>query len=182
MYIVPLRQFPLFLLCFLPFSLSFLSLFILFFLTFIYLWQCWVFVAACRLSLVVVNGALPCDVRAHCGGFSCHRTRVLQELWHTHLVVGSSPTRDRTHVPALAGGFLTTEPLGKPSPSFKNINLGTQNLESDFLGLNPGSCAHQLSDLDLSCVTLISGGLGVQQLEAGHRFPSQRLRPGHKTE
>ena len=31
MYIVPLRQFPLFLLCFLPFSLSFLSLFILFF-------------------------------------------------------------------------------------------------------------------------------------------------------
>ena len=75
-----------------------------------------------------------------------------------------------------------TEPLGKPSPSFKNINLVTQNLESDFLGLNPGSHAHQLSDLDLSCVTLISGGLGLQQLEAGHWFPSQRLRPGHKTE
>lgn len=64
MYIVPLRQFPLFLLCFLPFSLSFLSLFIFSsFLTFICLWQGWVFVAARRLSPVVVSGgsSLRCE-------------------------------------------------------------------------------------------------------------------------
>ena len=32
-------------------------------------------------------------------------------LWH----VGSSRTEDRTCIPALAGGFFTTEPAGKPS-------------------------------------------------------------------
>ena len=32
--------------------------------------------------------------------------------WH----VGSSCTRALTRVPALAGGFLTTEPSGKPEP------------------------------------------------------------------
>ena len=75
-----------------------------------------------------------------------------------------------------------TEPLGKPSPSFKNINLVTQNLESDFLGLNPGSHAHQLSDLDLSCVTLISGGLGLQQLEVELQFPARSSSGNESTE
>ena len=39
-------------------------------------------------------------------------------LWHTGVValrcVESSPTRNQTGVPALAGGFLTTGPPGKP--------------------------------------------------------------------
>ena len=82
-----------------------------------------------------------CSVWAsHCGGFSCHGARALgiqasavagfglsncsypalehrQSLWHTGLVplrhVGSSWTRDRTHV--LAGRVFTTESPGKPS-------------------------------------------------------------------
>ena len=43
------------------------------FILFIYFWLRWVFVAACRLSLVAVSGAtLHCRVRAsHCSGFSC---------------------------------------------------------------------------------------------------------------
>ena len=45
----------------------FLNLFI------IYFWLCWVFVAACGLSLVVASGAtLCCSARAsHCSGFLC---------------------------------------------------------------------------------------------------------------
>ena len=39
-------------------------------------------------------------------------------MWHTGLVapghVGSSQTRDQTHVSASAGRFFTTEPPGKP--------------------------------------------------------------------
>ena len=69
---------------------------------FIYFWLCWVFVAACGLSLVVASGAtLRCGAQAsHCGGFSCCRARALER---TGLVaprhVGSSRTRSRTHVP-----------------------------------------------------------------------------------
>ena len=41
-------------------------------------------------------------------------------MWRTGLVApqheGSSRTRDRTHVPALAGRFLTTVPPGSPLP------------------------------------------------------------------
>ena len=42
-------------------------------------WLCWVFVAACRLSLVATSGAtLHCRGRAsHCGGFPCCRARAL---------------------------------------------------------------------------------------------------------
>ena len=44
----------------------------------------------------------------------------VQSLWCTGLValrhVGSSWTRDRTHVPALAGKFLTTGPPGESPP------------------------------------------------------------------
>ena len=49
------------------------------FILFIYFWLCWVFVAACRLSLVWRAGAtLPCGARAsHCSGFSCCRARAL---------------------------------------------------------------------------------------------------------
>ena len=46
---------------------------------FIYFWLHWVFVAACRLSLVAESRAtLCCGGRAsHCGGFSCCRARAL---------------------------------------------------------------------------------------------------------
>ena len=39
---------------------------------YIYFWLRWVFVAACRLSLVAVSATLHCGARAsNCGGFSC---------------------------------------------------------------------------------------------------------------
>ena len=49
-----------------------INLFILFII-----WLCWVFVAACRLSLVAVSeGYSSCGARAsHCGGFSRCRAR-----------------------------------------------------------------------------------------------------------
>ena len=45
---------------------------------FIYLWLCWVFVAALGLPLVVASGAtLRCGAWAYCGGFSCWGARAL---------------------------------------------------------------------------------------------------------
>ena len=55
----------------------FFSLLILFIHLF---WLCWVFVAACGLSLVAASGetTLHCSARAsHCGGFSCCGARAL---------------------------------------------------------------------------------------------------------
>ena len=51
---------------------------IFFFLLFIF-WLCWVFVAACGLSLVAASrGYLHCGARAsHCSGFSCCRAQAL---------------------------------------------------------------------------------------------------------
>ena len=52
-----------------------------------------------------------------------------QKLWHKGSValrhVGSSQTRDQTHAPVLAGGFLTTEPPGKPWAEFWMMRMGT---------------------------------------------------------
>ena len=42
---------------------------------FLFFWLCWVFVAVCGLSLVVVSGARA----SHCGGFSCNGARALGE-------------------------------------------------------------------------------------------------------
>ena len=83
---------------------------------FIYLWPRWVFVAACRLSLVVVSGcysALPCT------GFSLQWLLLFrslgsraqaQQLWYMGLVdpcnVGSSRTRDWTCVPCIGRQIL----------------------------------------------------------------------------
>ena len=54
---------------------------------------------------------------SHCGGFSCCRAQA-QRLWHMGLVaprhVGSSQTRDGTHVPCTGSRFLSTEPPGCP--------------------------------------------------------------------
>ena len=109
---------------------------------FFFYWLLWVLVAACRLSLVgesggsslVVHGLLiamtppVAEPRVQAHG--------LQQLWPPGSVVashrlqstgslavayglscsmacGSSWTRDPSHVPTLAGGFLTTGPPGK---------------------------------------------------------------------
>ena len=83
---------------------------------FVYFWLHWVFVAAHRLSLVA------------CVGFSFwwllllwstgSRVCRLQRLWCTGLVavqhVGSSWTRNWTHVPWISSRFLTTRPWGSP--------------------------------------------------------------------
>ena len=74
------------------------------------------------LSLVAVQATLCCGVwTSHRGGFSCCWAQALEYtgsavvvnrlrgLWH----VEASPRRNQIHVPTLAGGFLSTGPLGK---------------------------------------------------------------------
>ena len=98
----------------LVFYLKLINLFIL-----IFFWLCWVFIAVCRLSLVVVSGgyfslqSVGFSLRwllllrsmgpRHTGFRSCG-TRA-QQLWLTGSVaprhVGSSWTRDRTRVPCI---------------------------------------------------------------------------------
>ena len=109
----------------------------LFIYAFIYLWLHWVFVAACRLSLVVASWGYS---SLWCAGFSLRWLLLLQsvgsryagisscgmwaqELWHTGLVApwhaGSSRTRARTRVPYIGRWILnhwaTREAHGKPS-------------------------------------------------------------------
>ena len=89
---------------------------VFFFFNLFNFWLCWVFVAKCGLSLVVMSGAtLHCCVQtSHSGGPSCCRAQALgswaQWLWRTGFVapwhVGSSQTRDRTHVPCLGRWIL----------------------------------------------------------------------------
>ena len=108
------------------------------------LWPCRVLIAARAFSLAVLGGGYSgCSVQAlHCCGFSCCRAWALGvqpsviaahglssrgsqdlehrlssrpiglvALWH----VGSSWTRDWTHVSCTGRGFFTTEPPGEPS-------------------------------------------------------------------
>ena len=103
---------------------------------FIYFWLLWVFVAVCRLSLVVVSkGYSLVVVRgllivvaflfAERGlrylWFLGSRAQA-HYLWHDDLVglryVRSSWTRDQTNVPCIARRFLTTGSPGKPSVLF----------------------------------------------------------------
>ena len=107
-------------------SLILLSiLFIYLFLNlFIYFWPRWVFIVVCGLSLVVVSGGyslLWCmgfslqwllllrSTGFRCMDFSSCGTQA-QKLWHTGLVglqhVGSSRTRDWTHVPCISRWIL----------------------------------------------------------------------------
>ena len=87
----------------------------------IYLWLCWVSVAAPRLSLVAVSGAQG----SHCSGCSCCRARALGTrasavatcrlsgcVAPTHMA--SSWTRITPVSPELQGRFLTAGPPGKP--------------------------------------------------------------------
>ena len=100
--------------------------------TFIYLfiWLCWIFVAVRRLSLVVVSRGYSL---LRCAGFSLRWLLLLQSTGSRHM--GSScgaqalllrgmwdpPGPGLEPVsPALAGGFLTTAPPGKPSRQILN--------------------------------------------------------------
>ena len=110
----------------------FIHLFI-FKIYFIYFWLCWVSVALCRLSLVAANGGFSLwstglGVRASvvvaCGLSSCGswalgcrlssgtRAQLLRDMWDLP-GPGLEPMS-----PALAGGFLTTAPPGKPLGGF----------------------------------------------------------------
>ena len=87
----------------------------------LFFWLCWVFIAACRLSLLA----------ASVGWSSLWICRLLV-LWSMGLV-GSSPTRDWTKSPALAGG-LTAGPPGKASglPIGSPGDSGTLKLEKHW--------------------------------------------------
>ena len=117
----------------------------LFIYLFIYFWLHWVFIAARGLSLVAASGAtLRCSAWAsHCGGFSCCRAWALGSWTSVAVACGLSscgswalerrlsscgaqaqlvcgmcdlPRPGLEPVsPALAGGFLTTAPPGKPN-------------------------------------------------------------------
>ena len=68
-----------------------------------------------------------------------------QQLWCTGLValqhVGSSRTRDQTHVPALQGGLLVTVPSGKPC--FKFMTKGIKQYSVDlFINFALGIFSH----------------------------------------
>ena len=112
----------------------------------IYLWLCWVFAAACRLSLVADSEGLLTSCVAtvsHCGGFSCCRTwalghtafssgsawAVVPKFQSRGLVVvahgpscfiacGSFPDQGLKLSPSLTGRFFTTEPPGSPQLIF----------------------------------------------------------------
>ena len=101
------------------------------FILFIYFWLCWLFVAACGLSLVVARGGFSCcgapalgaqaSVVVTCGLRSCGSWALERRLsscgaWAL-LLRGMrdlpGPGLEPVY-PALAGRFLTTVPPGKP--------------------------------------------------------------------
>ena len=119
---------------------------------FIYFWLCWVFVAACGLSLVVASGgysSLRCagfslwwllllwSTGCRCTGFSCcgspalerrlsscgTRAQLLRGMWDLP-GPGLEPVSS-----ALAGGFLTTAPPRKSlNYNFEKISDTTYSL------------------------------------------------------
>ena len=108
------------------------------YLKIIYLGLCWVFVAACGLSLALAGGGYSgCDVRAsRCvASFVAERglqARRFRELQHAGSVVavqsslpcsmGSLPRRGgKPKSTALAGSFLTTGHQGSPGMIFKGF-------------------------------------------------------------
>ena len=95
-----------------------------------YFWLCWVFIAAYRLSVVAASGSyslLQCVARglSSCGSQAVeHRlsrcgswAQLLRGMWDLP-GPGIEPVS-----PALAGGFSTTAPPGKPSNRFLYINF-----------------------------------------------------------
>ena len=116
----------------------------------IYLWLCWIFVAACVLSLVGASGVCP----PSCGAWTYHwwlllleslgsGSRRLQWLWHMGLVapwrVEASWTPGIEPVsPALAGEALTTGPPGKFYLFYLYMASQWQSRNSSLYLLAPG--------------------------------------------
>ena len=115
------------------------------FYLFVYFWLGWVFVAACKLSLVAESGGSlsSCGVWASRGsGFSCWRAYALGcirfsscDTWAQQLCTGLvAPCHPGPEIelesPALAGWFLTTGP--RCMETLKNPLKG--NGDSDFFG------------------------------------------------
>ena len=50
---------------------------------YLFIWLCWVFVAACRLSPVAESGGLGGVQASHCGGLSCCRASALGVGFHS---------------------------------------------------------------------------------------------------
>ena len=116
---------------------------------FIQFWLCWVFVAVCGLSLVAASGG---SSSLWCAGFSLQRPFLLRSTGSRRAGFSSCGSRALEHrlsscgvwaqllrgmqdppgpglepvSPALAGGFSTTAPPGKPSICFFNLSLSTQ--------------------------------------------------------
>ena len=94
------------------------------FYLFFYFWLHWVFVAAHGLSVVVASGG---NSSLRCAGFSLRWPLLLRSTGSRHAGFSSCGTRAQLFrgmwdlprpgiqpvSPALAGGFLTTAPLGK---------------------------------------------------------------------
>ena len=128
------------------FSTSLVSSFyiILFIYVLIYFWLCWVFVAALAFSSLI-PGFSCCGAQAlACVGFSSCGCRALEHRlsgWGTGALVpvwdlpgsGIEPI-----FPALAGGFFTTEPSGKPR--YNLFNKQTSLSSYQFLGTRVCVC------------------------------------------
>ena len=108
--------------------------FFFFFNLFIYLWLCWVFISVRGLSLVAASGG---HSSLRCAGLSLLRpvplrstgsrragSVVVAHRLSCSVACGIFPDQDLNPVsPALAGGFLTTAPPGKPwIQVFREIN------------------------------------------------------------
>ena len=119
--------------------------FFLIYLIYFHFWLCWVFAAACGLSLVAVSGGYSSlgSQASHCGGFFCYRAQALgswaQQLWFmgfrmraqywatwAQLLCGmwNLPGPGvKPMSPALPGGFLSTVPTGKSAWSVIQISV-----------------------------------------------------------
>ena len=156
---------------------------------FIYFWLRWVFIAALRLSLVAVSwgySSLRCvgfslwwllllrSIGSRPAGFSSCGSRVLERRpsscgAQAQLLrsIGDLPGPGIEPVsPALAGGFLTTAPPGKPNTFFLSLNICQLALYAHFnLPLAP-SVLYQLdSNIMLAAYPLRSSCICDLNLE-----------------
>ena len=121
-------------------------IFIIYIILFIYVWLCWVFVAARALSLVAAIGGY--SLIAVCGLLKW-QLLLLWSVGSTVAVHGLRSTWELPRLlikpvaPALVGGFLITRPLEK-SPAEKLSKT------HDFFKLNL-LCNHHLSDYTHVC-------------------------------
>ena len=98
-----------------------------------YFWLHWIFIIEHKLSLVAMSGGYSsCGMwDSHCGGFFCWEAQVLECLGSVVTAHGFCcpaaceifPDHGSNWFPALAGGFLTTGPLGKPKKLFLRTKL-----------------------------------------------------------